>query len=84
MDDFRKLLREQIPKHWMYDWISELRNQEDWWKSKEHNDLSSDLSSIFSFRDSKIHLLKKIREKLMQIQRAMVILSFCLRLFALI
>jgi hypothetical protein len=84
MDDFHKLLREQIPKHWMYDWISELRNQEDWWKSKEHNDLSSDLSSIFSFRDSKIHLLKKIREKLMQIQRAMVILSFCLRLFALI
>lgn len=52
----------------MYEWISEIRNLEDWWKSTEKNDLQSDLSSIFSFRDSKIHLLKKIREKLHRIQ----------------
>jgi hypothetical protein len=72
MDRFQKLLEREVTEGWMYTWFSELRSQEDWWKSTDHRDLNSDLSSVFSFRDSKIHLLKKIRSKLHQLQSCTV------------
>jgi hypothetical protein len=75
MDKFDKLLEREVTEEWMYSWFTELRNQEDWWKSTSQSDLNSDLSSVFSFRDSKIHLLKKIRGKLHQLQRCTVHLS---------
>ena len=50
----------------------EMRHMEDWWKSVEH-DFQTDLDNTFSFRESKIHLLKKIRDKLHRIQISMVI-----------
>ena len=65
-------LSNRVKSGWMYDWMVEMRHMEDWWKSVE-DDFLADLDNTFSFRESKIHLLKKIRDKLHRIQTLMVI-----------
>ncbi len=60
--------RLKIELEWPYSWILELDRMDRWWKATTDGDLQADITSVFSFRDSKIHLLKKIREKLHRIQ----------------
>ena len=67
-----RLKQALMTRSWMYDWMADLRNLENWWRSTSEQDLQSDLSNAFSFRDSKIHLLKKVRDKLHRIESAMV------------
>ncbi len=57
---------------WMFNWMKELKDLDIWWRSNAKSDLQSGLSNTFAFRESKIHLLKKIRDKLQRLESSMV------------
>ena len=57
---------------WVYNWMVDLRNLDDWWNSRPAFDFQRGLSNLVSFRESKIHLLKKVREVLHKCQTEMV------------
>ena len=59
-----------ISPTWMYDWMQDLKDFNHWKKSVVDDD---DLSHVFAFRESKIYILKRVRERLHRIQTTMVI-----------
>ena len=64
-----KCCDENVSVGWMYEWMLELYHLVDFY---EASDIQTDLSQSFSFRDSKIHILKKIRRKLHVLEENMV------------
>jgi hypothetical protein len=58
-----------ISKSWMYDWIQDLKDFYNWKNAIRDDD---DLSHVFAFRESKIYILKRVRERLHRIQTTMV------------
>jgi hypothetical protein len=66
--DLRK--DQMINPTWMYDWMQDLKDLNSWKKSVLDDD---DLSHVFAFRESKIYMLKHVRERLHRMQTSMVI-----------
>jgi hypothetical protein len=66
--DLRK--DQMISPTWMYDWMQDLKDFDSWKKSVLDDE---DLSHVFAFRESKIYILKRVRERLHRIQTTMVI-----------
>ena len=64
-----KFNEELVCGGWMYEWMLDLYHLEDFFDA---SDIQTDLSQSFSFRDSEIHMLKKIRRKLHALQECMV------------
>jgi hypothetical protein len=60
---------QKISETWMYDWMDELMDLDHWKKSVK---IDEDLSHVFAFRESKIYILKRVREKLHRLQTTMV------------
>ncbi len=60
---------EKIRKTWMYDWMDDLKDFDDWKNSIENE---NDLGQLFAFRESKIYTLKRVRDRLHRIQTTMV------------
>ena len=58
-----------ISPTWMYDWMQDLMDLDNWKKSVNSDE---DLSNVFAFRESKIYTLKRAREKLHRLQTTMV------------
>jgi hypothetical protein len=81
---------ENINNHWMYSWILPIQDLESWYHHKQSANPESDqakpdsdrgLSSIFTFKGGKSHMLKKVREQAHELQMKMVDLRPCLWYF---
>ena len=64
-----ELSQEMKSPTWMYDWMKELKKYDSWMKSAA---LVKEPSQVFELRDSKVHLVKRIRDKLHRLQTTMV------------
>ncbi len=60
----------EISSTWMYDWMQDMLDFDNWKKSVVDDD---DLSHVFAFRESKIYTVKRIRQRLHRIQTTMVL-----------
>jgi hypothetical protein len=69
-----KMKIENLNKHWMYNWILSIQDLESWNHEKQTEGAKPDhgLSSIFTYKGGKSHMLKKIREKAQELQTKMV------------
>ncbi len=69
VSDLESRYNRVISPTWMYDWMQDLMDLDNW---KQSVNSDEDLSNVFAFRESKIYILKRAREKLHRLQTTMV------------